>query len=397
MQDVPRQKLIEIVTRFGPQLCDDPKRCEGLLRDYCGSHKREITILVAAIREGVPVELRGSQGAIPHDVLLERCAQRLRNNVGVVPHLARWSVETWALALGVLSPSDLKNLFRCPSCNTAGNSERPIAGKSIKCPKCKARVRISDDGRQFALETKRVDNAAPTTTNLGTWQSLDPLADPFANHTTDPRERLRTALRQIMADGQITAAEKLQIQNLRESLGISPEDAQQIFAQVKAELLPKSAPVARAVPVDARRPQAVPIPLPPSPIPAVVVPEPRTERRSEILQRVSAPSTGLIVVGVVGALIGSLGTFGAIVAETPLSNGGASNSSLGAIYLAQTLLQCFIAFAGFQMKNLKNYQIAFAGSILAMLPCSFCCLFGLPIGISSLKVLNNSDVKQAFR
>ncbi len=392
MQDIPRQKLVEIIARFGPQLCDDPKRCEGLLRDYCGEHNREITILVAAIREGVTFELRGSQGTIPHDVLLERCAQRLRSNVGVVPHLARWSVETWALALGVLTPNELTNLFRCPSCGAAGNSAMPIAGKSIKCPKCKARVRVSDDGRQFALETKSIADATSAATVIGTSQ----LHDPFAE-ATDPRGQLRQALRQIMADGVITEVEKVQIQNLRESLGISSKEAQQIFAQIKAESVPKSVPVATTVPVQSPSPQAISVASPVSTIPFAVVSQPRTTLKSEIQQRVSAPSLGLIVIGILGALLCAVGTLGAMVAETPRSTAGSSKAPIVAVYFLGSLVQCFVAFAGFQMKNLRNRQAAFAGSILAMLPCSACCVFGLPIGIWSLTVLNNSDVKQAFR
>jgi DNA-directed RNA polymerase subunit RPC12/RpoP len=234
--DIPRQKLVELVSRFGPQVSEDAKRCEGLLRDFCGDHKREITILVAAIREGVTVELRVSQGAIPQDVLLERCSQRLHSNLGLVPHLARWSVETWALALGVISTKELTNLFQCPSCGTSGNSATPIAGKSIKCPKCKSRIRVSDDGRQFALKTKRIADAASTTKTVSVSQPHDGLADPFAQPPNDPLEQLLSALRQIMADGVITDAEKSQIQQLRESLGVSQDDAQRLFAQIKAEL-----------------------------------------------------------------------------------------------------------------------------------------------------------------
>ena len=37
-----------------------------------------------------------------------------------------------------------------------------------------------------------------------------------------------------------------------------------------------------------------------------------------------------------------------------------------------------------------------AGAIVAMLPCSGCCLLGLPIGIWAIIVLIDSDVKRAF-
>jgi hypothetical protein len=49
------------------------------------------------------------------------------------------------------------------------------------------------------------------------------------------------------------------------------------------------------------------------------------------------------------------------------------------------------------MKNLRNYGMAMTASILAMIPCGNCCLLGLPFGIWALVMLNNVDVKRAFR
>ena len=62
-----------------------------------------------------------------------------------------------------------------------------------------------------------------------------------------------------------------------------------------------------------------------------------------------------------------------------------------AIFWATTLLVC-----AFNMKNLKGYGYAVTAAITAMLPCSICCLVGLPIGIWALVAINNEDVKRAF-
>lgn len=56
-----------------------------------------------------------------------------------------------------------------------------------------------------------------------------------------------------------------------------------------------------------------------------------------------------------------------------------------------------VIFGATRMKQLKNYPLAIAASILAMLPCSACCILGLPIGIWSLVVLCNRDIRDAFR
>ena len=70
MSDPVRQALVKIIARHGHSVCDDPRRCEGLLRDVCGDYKREIFILINAlkevnIREKVKVAIGG--GAITQE------------------------------------------------------------------------------------------------------------------------------------------------------------------------------------------------------------------------------------------------------------------------------------------------------------------------------------------
>ena len=51
-----------------------------------------------------------------------------------------------------------------------------------------------------------------------------------------------------------------------------------------------------------------------------------------------------------------------------------------------------------KMKQLESWGLALAGTIVAMIPyLSPCCCIGLPVGIWSLVVLLNQDVKSAFR
>ena len=39
MHDAPRQKLRELIIEYGCSLCDDPRRCEALLKDYCPGYQ----------------------------------------------------------------------------------------------------------------------------------------------------------------------------------------------------------------------------------------------------------------------------------------------------------------------------------------------------------------------
>ncbi|MFM7882918.1 MAG: hypothetical protein ACKO8H_14150, partial [Microcystis panniformis] len=108
MNDLPRQKLKEIIIQYGHSLCDEPQRCEGLLRDLCGQYQKEIAVLVGALKERVPADLLASQNSTPAVVFLARLTKKLQDNLGLAEEAARWAVESWALALGVISSNDLK-------------------------------------------------------------------------------------------------------------------------------------------------------------------------------------------------------------------------------------------------------------------------------------------------
>jgi hypothetical protein len=108
MNDLPRQKLKEIIIQYGRSLCDEPQRCEGLLRDLCGQYQKEIAVLVGALKERVPADLLASQNSTPAVVFLARLTKKLQDNLGLAEEAARWAVESWALALGVISSNDLK-------------------------------------------------------------------------------------------------------------------------------------------------------------------------------------------------------------------------------------------------------------------------------------------------
>jgi len=57
----------------------------------------------------------------------------------------------------------------------------------------------------------------------------------------------------------------------------------------------------------------------------------------------------------------------------------------------------FIGYAGWQMQKLERYNLALAGSIMAVIPCFGCCLLNMPAGIFALVVINDRMVKEAFR
>ena len=102
MHDLPRQKLSELLAKHGHSLCDDAKKLEGLLKDVLhNEHKRETFVLISALREGVAHELRGATSGMPPTALAAKLARQLCDNLGLDDAVARWSVESWAIALGI--------------------------------------------------------------------------------------------------------------------------------------------------------------------------------------------------------------------------------------------------------------------------------------------------------
>ena len=102
MHDVPCQKLCELLAKHGHGLCDDARKLEGLLKDVLrNEHKRETFVLISSLREGVAYELRSSTSGMPVAALATKLTRQLCDNLALDEAAAHWSVESWALALGI--------------------------------------------------------------------------------------------------------------------------------------------------------------------------------------------------------------------------------------------------------------------------------------------------------
>jgi Right handed beta helix region len=196
VNNLVRQTLSEIIDKYGRSLADDPRRCEALLRDLCGQYKKEINVLVGALKQRVAADLMASSAAMPASVLRARLINRLHDNLGLSEEASRWAVESWAVALGTAS----------------------IAG----------------------LETDRANQGESTAEAPKAEHANDP-DDPFADDadaghsSSQPEEILRRAIRVILADDYATDYEKADLRVIRQRLGITVDDARRIFAEVKSE------------------------------------------------------------------------------------------------------------------------------------------------------------------
>jgi len=105
MNQQPLQILRDWINTHGSGVCDDPRRVEAYLKDFCGQHKREIFVLVQAIRQNVVADLR--QGPIPPftpEIFQARLAQRLHDNLGLSEDIARWAVEYYKALATITVP-----------------------------------------------------------------------------------------------------------------------------------------------------------------------------------------------------------------------------------------------------------------------------------------------------
>ncbi len=107
MNNIPRQTLRRILAKHGKEIAGDVGRCKGLLNDLSGAYRRENNVLVTAVEERIPLDLLAGARSLPTDLLLTRLEKRLADQTGLTPEAARWAVESWALALGVATDSEI--------------------------------------------------------------------------------------------------------------------------------------------------------------------------------------------------------------------------------------------------------------------------------------------------
>ena len=128
---------------------------------------------------------------------------------------------------------------------------------------------------------------------------------------------------------------------------------------------------------------------------------------NDAARQVSGPATGLMVTGIIGAFFAVLTLIASIVGmgiapfirdEIPDRYAEFWEGSVGAASsIVEIAVAAFIIFAALKMRELKQWELSLAASIVAMIPCiSPCCILGLPIGIWALVVLLRPEVKEAF-
>jgi len=127
-------------------------------------------------------------------------------------------------------------------------------------------------------------------------------------------------------------------------------------------------------------------------------------------KKVQPPAIALIILGAIGIIVSILGFL--VPSDAEALREAFAEASMdpaqvdqivsmtqrftGASNFLGLAIAILVVVGGVRMMKLKNWGLAFAASIVAMIPCWCCCVLGIPIGVWAIIVLLNQDVKAAF-
>lgn len=96
----PRQVLVELFAQHGTHLFEDANQTNAHLYN---EFSRDVNLLMMALQDHVPQMLMNASGETPVEMLLRGFTRRMVETRGVSEEQARYAIESWALALGLLS------------------------------------------------------------------------------------------------------------------------------------------------------------------------------------------------------------------------------------------------------------------------------------------------------
>ena len=108
MDGFVRQKLYEIIEIYGKSIYYEDKKLEGLLKDFCGEYKKEINLIMLAVRSKIALEMLdfNSNGHI--EIILPQLTKRLADDYSINQNSAKWVIDSVSISLKLIKMDDLK-------------------------------------------------------------------------------------------------------------------------------------------------------------------------------------------------------------------------------------------------------------------------------------------------
>ncbi len=158
-----RATLRQLILDHGRTLATDPRRCEAMLRDLCADQRREVNLLINALREQIGADLLTS--AEPVAMRLARLSRRLEDHLSLKPEAAVWAVETWALVLGVIEHPQPVAPTPAPSA-PAPMTPQPAARPRVRTPPAPPPPAVPDIHGWSAAQVQRQQQSAAEALSL---------------------------------------------------------------------------------------------------------------------------------------------------------------------------------------------------------------------------------------
>lgn len=137
MNDAARLVLRDVIRKHGPALIDNPRLLKSALSDECGNRHQscrlEIRLLTQAAELNLPAEMQASTDGLLL-IRLKPMADRMSGELGTASDLALWAVESWALALGAVTESELRATKQAAHAPPPQSSTAPRSGPGMSPP-----------------------------------------------------------------------------------------------------------------------------------------------------------------------------------------------------------------------------------------------------------------------
>jgi formylglycine-generating enzyme required for sulfatase activity len=101
MANVLAITLKKLLEQKGFGILSDPKLLKANLLDLCPQENTEINLLLIALQENIPQELKNHTNSVLGDVVILQMAKRLESNYCIEKSKAYLTVESWAYALNL--------------------------------------------------------------------------------------------------------------------------------------------------------------------------------------------------------------------------------------------------------------------------------------------------------